>query len=183
MDVRLMTIFTILTLCISCTNTAQETKSIGQGIFTNCSDDSTKSEYSTLEQDLFAIEYPINWNEDNKLKQGLDISSTDFPDSLQRGFMLSVIPYQSFYMKQNPQIDYFRFEKGSYNGFKAILLTRNDLQSREVDNTIYWRSELKIVNKQQDQIYILVFGKRHEKDAEPSWCEFEKIIKSLKIKE
>jgi len=111
------------------------------------------------------------------------ISSSDFPDSLQRGFMLSVVPFKEYYLKQNPNIDYHQFKTGIYNGHKAIHLVRNDLYPKEADKTVYWRSELKIVNEAENLIYIIVYGKRHELNEEPMWCEFQIIMDSLKIKE
>lgn len=172
----------ILTFSLACGSTPYNTN-IGEGLFTDCTEQPSDNGYSTLEHELFSIEYPISWDEDNKLKQGLDISSYEFADSLKRGFMLSVVPYQHYYLKKNSQIKYHRFEEGTYSGYDAIFLIRNDLRSVEGDDFAYWRCEFKIVNKKKDLVYYLIFGRAHNKEKEPTWCEFEQMITSFKIKE
>ena len=149
------------------------------GLFNNCGVSEKNIETVTITNQLFDIQYPSDWNIDNELKQGVDISSRNFPDSIERGFMLSVVPFQDFYFKENKMIKYYRFEKGEYNGYEAIFLTRNDLGIKE-DSTVYWRNELKV--KKGDNLYQLVFGLRNKAKVEPEWCDFKGIINSLIIK-
>ncbi|MBL0073436.1 MAG: hypothetical protein IPP34_17130 [Bacteroidetes bacterium] len=122
-------------------------------LFSKCSDKTVSDNYKEVNNPLFKIKYPDNWTEDHKLPSGLDISSNTFQDTLQRGFMLSVVPYQEMYLKKNPKINYFKYINTTYNNFEAVFLTRNDLFARESDSTVYWRSELKFVNKAKSQIY------------------------------
>lgn len=182
MATRFLIIFLMLFASKSCHDLSRQNKNVGEWIFAACDEQATDAEYTTLVHELFEIEYPKDWKIENKLKQGLDISSVSFPDSLQRGFMLSVVPYKEMYLRKNPGVEYFRFESGAYQGFEAICFMRNDLWADKESNTVYWRGELKLVNKQRDQIFILVFGRRYDRTEEPDWCVFKRIIESLKIK-
>lgn len=171
-------LFCTLIVLVSCNRS-----STGFDLFEGCNDKMDTSAYSELSHDLFSIKYPVNWNHDLEMPVGLDISSADFPDTLSRGFMLSVVPYRDFYLKKNPEVNYHTFKVINYKGHNAVFLIRKDLDKRESDNTVYWRAELKIVNKAKTQVYFLVIGKRHSVDQEPEWCEFKGIVESLQIKE
>jgi len=135
-----------------------------------------------LNNDYFNISYPTEWEIDNDLPLGLDISSRNFEDSLSRGFLLSVVPYKSYYMKKNSQIEYYNYQDAFYNGQKAILLTRNDLLPNDKNNTVYWRKEIRIHNSNNDYVYYIICSKRAQLNKEPDWCEFNKIIESFELK-
>lgn len=143
----------------------------------------TASQDTTVVHDLFEITCGGHWNFDSHMPQGVDISSTNFPDSAYRTLMLSIYPGQnaSYYMKKNPIIDYHRFEEGEIDGRQALVFTRNDLQPSD-DGTVYWRSEIKIRGATGD-VYHLVFGVRQSADHEPDWCEFQAVVSSLRIKD
>ncbi len=148
-----------------------------------CAEISKDEDYIITDHELFHIETPANWNIDQKLKKGMAISARSFPDSNQRNFMLSVMPYQDYYFKKNGRINYFKFETGIYKNYKAIYLVRNDLQKRATDNSAYWRAELKILNKKENMIYHIAIGKRNSLNTIPEWCEFQRIVESFKINE
>ena len=173
-------LFLTLIALLSC-KSSEDKNTDNLNLFSKCSDKTVRDNYKEVNNALFKIKYPDNWTEDHKLPSGLDISSNNFQDTLQRGFMLSVVPYQEMYLKKNPKIKYFKYINTTYNNFEAVFLTRNDLFARESDSTVYWRSELKIVNKAKSQIYFLVMGRRHNKNKEPEWCDFKEIVESLKI--
>lgn len=162
---------------------AQAQNVIGANIFEGCSRNIEDTSYKTVNHDLFSIEIPSDWQADQEPEQGINISSTAFPDAKKRGFVLSVVPHKDFCFKKNSLVDYYRFQKGTYNGYRAILLMRDDLMKLASKNTVYWRTELKILNKKEDWLYILVMGKRATATKEPNWCEFQKMIQSLEIKE
>lgn len=148
-------------------------------LFQNCSPN--KDTFKTVESDLFKINYPIDWNEEKNWSNGLKINSYKFPDSLKRGFLLSVVPYDETYLKKNDMLNYVRFEEGKYKDYDAVFLSRNDMKTDKPD-MIYWRNELKIIDPNKKYIYILVFGKTALENSEPTWCEFNRIINSLEIK-
>lgn len=153
-------------------------------LFSDCDNYKDTAEYKTLSHPKFDLVVPTNWEKDFEMNQGIDISSRDFPDSLARGFTLSVVSadfYSGF--KKNPLINYYNYVEGTTMERKSIFLIRNDLFPSADRTTVYWRGELKIMDRNETNVFLLLFGKRHDRKKEPSWCEFEKIINSLKIKD
>lgn len=136
---------------------------------------------SVFSNENFTISYPSEWNLENKSSTYLSISSDLFSDGRDRGFILSVLPYQEKLMIENPYQNYFRFTKTKFNGRRSIFFTRNDTYPKPNEGTVYWRNEIRIYDQVKDLVYILNFGKRADLISEPDWCEFEQIIKSLEI--
>lgn len=121
-------LFLILIALLSCKSSVDKNTD-NLNLFSKCSDKTVSDNYKEVNNSLFKIKYPDNWTEDHELPSGLDISSNNFQDTLQRGFMFSVVPYQEMYLKKNPTINYFKYINTTYNNFEAVFLTRNDLLS------------------------------------------------------
>lgn len=155
-------------------------KDIRETFFLNCQEFNQADSLTTKTHDLFEIKYPSGWEHVN-FTQALVLSSKNYPDSVNREFTLSVLPYQEFYLKKNHLIQYYKFQKGTFKDYDCVALIRNDLYPK--GDSVFWRSEIKIVNKKKDLVYLLFFGKRSDKSEEPRWCEFEPIVNSLIIKE
>jgi hypothetical protein len=146
--------------------------------FNDCEHENTK--LISLKNDTFKIKYPEFWKEDNQLKNGLDISSSDFPDSNLRTVLLTIVPYSQFkaFARKNPMVNYYLYSEGEFKGHDAVFMIRNDLKKGN-DDTVFWRAELKLIDEKNDLLYILVFGKPAHMNQEPNWCEFSSIVKSL----
>ncbi|SFT39817.1 hypothetical protein SAMN05216474_0337 [Lishizhenia tianjinensis] len=141
----------------------------------------TSSIDTLVNHELFEIGFTNEWIDDSKFKmvQGIDIAQFD-KDSVKIDFMLSVLPYQDYYLKRNPGIEYFSFERIQYKGLQGIHLIRNDLFPG--DSTVYWRSEIKLYDTKKEYVYHMIFGKRNDQNIAPDWCVFAPIVTSFEAK-
>lgn len=134
----------------------------------------------TLHNLRFSVVYPSDWATDRALASGIDLSSRQFPDSLVRGLLIELGPYEDYLMKKNPYVDYHRYQEGRYQGFPAVYLVRDDLWPDE-DGRVYWRCELKVHLQQNNEMIWMVWGQRHTATIEPDWCAFAETLRSLKV--
>lgn len=128
------------------------------------------------------MSYPSSWKTDFEMDFGIDISSTNYPDSIYRGFNVSVLDYEDYYFKKNPLINYYSFTPFRYKGLRGLYYVRDDLGFRSADSSAYWRAEMKLYDKKANEIYYIILGKRHTISEEPNWCDFSPMLKSLVIK-
>ncbi len=152
-------------------------------LFSQCKSEGTTQNDTTLLNEEFTISIPKEWNQKFMMATAFEINSQDFPDSMKRGFTLTILPYAEMYLKKNPYVNYHHFSRIQYRDWEAIFLIRNDLFPEKSDKTVYWRTELKLINQPKTRIFCMIFGRRHDRNSEPDWCDFKRIVESFSMME
>lgn len=140
-----------------------------------------KEKASKLDFDYYTIFIPdrftISHSDNNGLKAIIKNET-----NIEYSIRLSIYPYGDYLFKRNRLVNYHHFESGLIKNRKSLYFTRNDLFENKIENSVYWRKEIKIYDEQNGQIYHLVYGTRNDKNTEPNWCFANIILRSLAIK-
>lgn len=134
----------------------------------------------TLQNQRFGVVYPGDWETVRTISSGINLRSRHFPDSLERGLLVEIGPYEEYLMKKNPYVAYHRYQEGRYQGYPAVYLVRNDLWPDE-EGRVYWRCELKVHLQKTNEMIWIVWGQRHTANTEPDWCAFTETLLSLQV--
>lgn len=152
---------------------------------TNMFDDcttNTSMETKTISNDLFEFQIPANWNTENLNRNQIGTLGFTRADSSAVSIYTSVVPFEKMYMRKNKYISFVRFLHGKFQGLNAQFMTRDDLPGGEDLRPNRWRNELVIHNKENEKVYYFHFTVWTAEDNEPSYCDFQAIINSLRIK-
>lgn len=179
--IRSFLFLSLLSLALLSTSNGMDDKARRLRLFEECPEQETESEEELLkfENVKFRAQYSKDWIKEENNLGDLWLYCDTFPDSVSRDIRINAAAYSNYVWDQGTHTKTVRYVEGKYLGYKAIFFVDNWRKYDPSDGSSYWRCELRF--RTSDTQYTVIFGKRHAKNEEPSWCEFRDIVESLEV--